>query len=328
MIISSRFIGRLAASLCVLWTIASGAVHAQTPYPSRAIRFIVPFSPGSASDILARAVGDKLAQSWGQPVIVENRPGAGGTIATGLVAKAEPDGYSLIVVSAGHVVNPAIYDNLAYDTLKDLAGVVPLANLPAVLVVPPSQGARSVKDLVNAAKARPGQFNFVSGGVGSASHVNAEKFRFSAGIAAVHVPLKGAPEMALELMAGRADFGFMPLIAALPLIKDGKLVALAVSSGKRAAVLLEVPTMAEAGEPGGQFDFWIGLLAPARTPRDIVSRLNREIGRILELPDVRERLARLGAEQMRMDPEQFDAYMAAELKTLGAVMREAGVKAQ
>ena len=303
----------------------SSAGVAQTPaaasYPIKPIRFVVPFSPGSASDILARAAGEKLSSSWGQPVTVENRPGAGGVIATGQVAKAEPDGYTLIVVSAGHVVNPLLYANLPYDTLRDLSGVIPLASLPSVLAVPPTLGVKTVRELVALAKAKPGALNYASGGIGSASHVNAEKFLAATGINAVHVPLKGAPDMVMETVGERTQFGFFPIIAALPTVRAGKLVAVAVSSGARSAVLPDVPTMAEAGVPAAEFNFWIGLLAPSATPREVVEKLNVEIGRILQLADVRERLSRLGAVPMPLTPAAFDSFMRDEYAALAGIIK-------
>lgn len=303
------------------------AVLGQAPnasaYPSRPIRFVVPFTPGSASDILARTVGERLAAAWGQPVLVENRPGAGGTIGTGLVAKAEPDGHTLAVVSAGHVVNPVLYPNLGYDTLRDFSGVIPLGSLPSVLAVPPALGVHTAAQLVALAKQKPGLLNYATGGIGSGSHVNVEKFVAATGIEAVHMPLKGAPEMVAETMTGRAHFGFHPIIAALPAIRDGRLVALAVSSPTRSAALPQVPTIAEAGYPRAEFNFWIGVLAPARTPRDIVARLNTEIGRILQLAEVYERLTRLGVELMPLLPEQFDAFMRSEHATLAPLLQDA-----
>lgn len=309
-------------------SVLASPLLAQPVYPSKAIRFVVPFSAGSASDILARSISEKLQTSLGRPILVENRPGAGGTIATGMVAKAEPDGHTLVIVSAGHVVNPSIYKTLSYDTLRDLSGVIPLASLPSVLVVPGNSAWKSVSDLTAAAKASPGRLNFVSGGVGSASHVNAEKFCHAARIKATHVPLKGAPEMAVEISANRADFGFMPLIAVLPALKEGRLKSLAVSHDKRSPVLPEVPTIAEAGEPGGLFNFWIGLLAPSKTPRPIIQKLHSEITAIIRTPELGERYARLGADVMALSPERFDALMAEELQTLGAIMQAANVKAE
>lgn len=305
---------------------ATAAIAAD--YPTKPIRMIVPFTAGSASDILARTVSIPLSAKWGQPAIIDNRPGAGGTIGTGLAAKSPPDGHTLVVVSAGHVVNPVMYSHLPYDTLRDFSAVIPLANLPSVLAVSKSSSVRSVRDLVAIAKSKPGQLNYVSGGIGSASHVNAEKFKAAAGIDVTHIPLKGAGDMLTEIIGGRAEFGFLPLIAAAPFIRDQKLTALAVSSAKRASAFPELPTIAEAGVPGAQFDFWIGLLAPAKTSRPIVQKLNAEIANVLAQPETRERLRALGAEAMPMSPDAFDAFMRREFEELGRVMRAAGVKAE
>lgn len=315
------------ATACIAALLADSTfAHAQTAaaYPSKPIRFVVPFTPGSASDILARTVGEKLAANWGQPVNVENRPGAGGVIATGQVAKAEPDGTTLIVVSAGHVVNPLLYTNLPYDTLRDLSGVIPFASLPSVLAVPLSLGVKTLPELVALAKSKPGSLNYASGGIGSASHVNAEKFLAATGINAVHVPLKGALDMVTETVGERTQFGFFPIIAALPTVKGGKLTAIAVSSAARSTVLPDVPTVAEAGVPAAEFNFWIGLLAPAKTPRDIVEKLNAEIGRILQSPEVRERLTRLGAVPMPLGPAQFDGFMRDEYAALSRIIKRTG----
>ncbi len=316
--------GLVAAALLAL---ASHAFAQEAPFPSRPLRIIVPFTPGSVTDVLGRSVSDKLAASLGQPVVVENRPGAGGTIGIAQVAKAAPDGYTLVVVSAGYAVNPVIYENLPYDSAKDLAGVIPLGNLPSVLFVSPAIGVKSVQELIALAKANPGTLNYPSAGIGSASHVNAEKFLAVTGIKAVHVPLKGAPEMITETMAGRTQFGTVGISAAQSAIRDGRLVALAVSGKKRAPNLPDVPTVAEAGVPGAEFNFWIGVLAPGQTPRPIVNRLHAEFNRALQLPDVRDRHAKLGAEPMPMSPEQFDAQMREDLATLGGLLRAAGVKA-
>jgi tripartite-type tricarboxylate transporter receptor subunit TctC len=302
------------------------AQAAPQSFPSKPVHIIVPFTPGSVTDIMARSVSERLAAGLAQPVIVENRPGAGGTIGTAVVAKAAPDGYTLAVVSAGYAVAPVIYDNLPYDSARDLAGVIPLANLPSVLFVSPALGVKSVRELVALAKAKPGALNFPSAGVGSASHVSAEKFRIATGIDVVHVPLKGAPEMVTETLAGRTQFGLVGISAVLAQVREGRLLALAVSSEQRAAALPEVPTMAEAGVPAAQFDFWIGMLAPAQTPRPIVQRIHAEVARALAEPDVRERLSKLGAEPMPMSPEAFDAYMRKQLVELGGMLRAAGVK--
>jgi tripartite-type tricarboxylate transporter receptor subunit TctC len=277
---------------------------------------------------MARPVADKLSSTLGQQVLVENRPGAGGTIGIGALAKSPPDGYTLAVISTGHVVNPVLYASLPYDTLKDFSGVAPLAGQPSVLVVSPALGVRSVKDLVALAKEKPGQLNYATAGVGSAAHISAEKFRMAAGIDALHVPLKGSPESVTETMGGRTHYTWTPLTTAVGQIRGGQLLALAVSTGKRSAALPDVPTIAEAGYPRSEFNFWVGMLAPAGTPREALNRLNAEIQKALAAPDMQERLAKLGAEPMSMSPEQFDSFLKEEYAVLGEVMRASGVKAQ
>lgn len=314
-----RFLLAAAAALLTF----SAAAQTAASYPNRPIRIVVPFTAGSATDIMARIVGEKIGTSLGQTVIVENKAGAGGTLGAAQVAKSEPDGYTLLVVSTGHVVNPALYDNLPYDTVGDFAGVIPLASLPSVLVVGGNSPIHSVRELIAAAKAKPGQLNFASAGRGSATHVNAEKFRAATGIEVTHIPFKGTPETIIEVIAGRVDFMFTPILSSIPNIRDKRLRALAVSTAKRTSILPDVPTVAEAGVPGFVFDFWIGLLAPAKTPRDVVRKLNQEVIKALALPDVKERMAKLGAESMNMTPEQFDAYIKEEFTTLGAVMKAA-----
>jgi tripartite-type tricarboxylate transporter receptor subunit TctC len=314
-------------ALAALLTFFACAAAAQS-FPSKAIRIIVPFTPGSATDTMARPVAEKLAASLGQQVLVENRPGAGGSIGIAALSKSPADGYTLAVISTGHVVNPVLYANLPYDTLRDFNGVSPLASLPSVLVVSPALGARNVLELVAMAKSRPGQLNYATAGVGSGAHISAEKFRMAAGIEAVHVPLKGSPESLTETMGGRTHFTWTPISTAVGQIRGGQLLALAVSTPRRSPAFPEVPTIAEAGFPRGEFNFWVGMLAPAGTPRDIVQRLNREIQRALQSPDMSERLAKLGAEPMSMSPEQFDSFMKEEYDVLGEVMRASGVKAQ
>lgn len=292
-------------------------------YPTKIIKIIVPFTAGSATDIMARVVGERLSASLGQAVVVENRPGAGGTLGAAQVAKSEPDGYTLLVVSTGHVVNPVLYSGIPYDTLGDFTGIIPLAALPSVLVVGAGSPFKSVRELIAAAKAKPGQLNYASAGVGSATHVNAEKFRNAAGIQVTHIPFKGTPETIVETSSGRVDFMFTPVLASISTIRDGRMRAIAVSTAKRSSALPDVPTVAEAGVPGFVFDFWIGLLAPAKTPRYIVNKLNLEVSKALAQPEVIERMAKLGAESMPMTPEQFDAYIKSEFTTLGAVMKAA-----
>ncbi len=302
--------------------LTSGLALAQA-YPSKPIKIVVPFTAGSATDIMARVVGEKLSASWGQPVVVENKPGAGGTLGSAFVAKSEPDGYTLLVVSTGHVVNPVLYPGLSYDTVNDFAGVTPLASLPNVLVVPANSPLKSVADLVAAAKAKPGVMNYASAGKGSATHVNAEKFRNVTGIDITHIPFKGTPETITETIAGRVDFMFTPVLASIPNIRANKMRALAVSTAQRSSALPDVPTVAEAGVPGFAFDFWIGLLAPAKTPREVVNKLNQEVNKALNQPDVKERMAKLGGEPMPMTPARFDAFIREENASLGAVMKNA-----
>ena len=313
----------LIAFAAVLSVAAVSAQPAGADFPNKTIKIVVPFTAGSATDIMARVVGERLSASTGQSVVVENRPGAGGTLGSAQVAKSEPDGYTLLVVSTGHVVNPTLYPGLSYDTVADFAGVSPLAALPSVLVVGVNSPFKSVKELIAAAKAKPDSLNYASAGVGSATHVNAEKFRSVAGIQVTHIPFKGTPETIVETSAGRVDFMFTPVLASIPSIRDNRMRALAVSTAKRSSALPEVPTVAEAGLPGFVFDFWIGLLAPAKTPRAVVNKLNAEIAKILEQPAVKDRMAKLGAESMPMKPEQFDAYIKEEFITLGAVMKAA-----
>ena len=317
----------LKSALAALLVAASPWALAQT-YPSKTIHIIVPFAAGSATDVAARLIGERLNAAWGQPVIVENKPGAGGTIGIAQTAKADPDGYTLVVVSTGHVVNDVLYKDLPYDVLGDLAGVAPLVNLPSVLIVPPSLGVKNVKELVARAKAKPGDFNYGTAGVGSAAHINTEKFNKAAGITAVHVPLKGTPPILSETMGGRLQYAWVPIIASLGPIKDGKLQALAVSTATRNSTLPDVPTIAEAGYPGGQFDFWVGLLAPSRTPKDVVAKINAEVNKALASPEMKDRLAKLGGEPMKMSPEQYDAFMRKEHDVLGQLMRDAGAKPQ
>ena len=233
-------------------------------YPNKPVRIVVPFTAGSATDILARTVGQKLSELWGQQVIVDNRAGAGGTIGAGLVAKSAPDGLTLMVHSAAQAVNPFIYPSLPYDTLKDFVQVVPLAGQPNVLVTSPASGYKTLADLIADAKKRPGGLNFGSAGIGSGTHINGEKFKLAAGIDVAHIPYKGTPEALTDTMAGRIGFFFSPISAALPHVRDGKLVALAVSSGKRASTLPNVPTIAESGLPGFDYNLWVGRLRAGR----------------------------------------------------------------
>lgn len=304
-----------------------GAASAQ-PYPSRSIRIIVPFTPGSATDVMARIVSERLNAAWGQPVIVENRPGAGGTIGIRETARAEPDGYTFVVVSSGHAVNHVLYKDLQYDTLKDFASVAMLGSLPSVLIVPPALGVNSVKELVAMLKAKPGAYNYATAGIGSGAHVSMEKFNVAAGVKALHVPLKGTPAMLSETMAGRVQYAWVPAVSSMGLVKDGKVKPLAVSTPRRIAALPEVPTIAEAGLPEGESTFWVAMLAPAKTPGNIVARVNAEVNRALGSREMADRLATLGTEAMPMTPAEADAFIRREYDVLGKVMLDAGATAQ
>jgi tripartite-type tricarboxylate transporter receptor subunit TctC len=305
----------------------STLVAAQS-YPNKAIRIIVPFTPGSATDVMARIVGERLNAAWGQAVVVENKPGAGGTIGIRDTARADPDGYTLVLVSSGHAVNHVLYKDLGYDTLKDLSSVAMLGSLPSVLIVPPTSPANSVKELIAMLKAKPGQYNYATAGVGSGAHVSTEKFNVAAGVKAVHVPLKGTPPILTETMAGRVEYAMVPAVSGMGPVRDGKVKPLAVTTSKRVAALPNVPTMGEAGLPEGESTFWLALLAPAKTPPEIVAKVNAEVNRALNAPDVVERLAKLGTEPMSMSPAEADAFIRREYNELGAVMRAAGLTPQ
>src|SRR5476651_889207 len=318
---------RLLIAAVGLALAATNTAHAQT-WPQKPVHIIVAFTPGSATDIMARAVSNELSERLGQPVIIENRPGAGGTIAAAQVAKATPDGYTLLVNSPGHTVNPWIYEKLPYDTAKDLMGVTVLARQPNVLVVSPDKGWKTVADLVNQAKAQPGKMSFASAGVGSATHMNGEKFKVAAKIDVLHVPYKGTPEALNDVMGGRVDYFFSPVVSALSIVNDKRLQALAVGSPARASVLPDVPTPEEAGYKGSAYNYWAGLLAPAGTPPQIIERLNKELVAALALPEVKERLAKIGADPAPTTPAEFDALVVRELAENGALVKAAGIKAQ
>jgi tripartite-type tricarboxylate transporter receptor subunit TctC len=315
---------QLAVAVLAFWTtLAFGQA-----FPNKPVKIVVPFTAGSATDILARTFGQKLSELWGQPVIVENRPGAGGTIGAALVAKSPADGYTLLVHSAAQAVNASIYPALPYDTTKDFVEVATLGGQPNVLVVAPSTGYKTVADLIAAAKKSPGTLNFGSAGTGSGTHINGEKFKLAAGIDVVHIPYKGTPEAITDTMTGRVTYFFSPISAALPNIREGKLVALGVSTAKRSSALPNVPTIAESGLPGFDYNLWVGMFAPAGTPADVVDRINADVAKVLQTPDARERLAALGAEAMVMSPAEFRKLMRDEIEDSAKVVKAAGIKVQ
>lgn len=298
---------------------------AQSGYPNKPIRVIVPFAAGSTTDIIARAISDKLSAALGQQLVVDNRAGASGTIGQAAVAQAEPDGYTILVHSSSHTVSPHTFAKLPFDTLTAFAGVTPISSTPNALVISPAKNIKTLQELVATAKAKPGTLNFASAGQGSATHLNAEKFRLAAGIQATNIPFKGSAEAVNEVIAGRVDYYFSPIAPVIGHIKGGQLLALAVGSSRRASALPDVPTTAEAGVPGSEFNFWIGMMVPAKTPREIVNRLNAEVQKALALPEVKERFVQLGADAWTMSPEQFDSYIKAEIASNAALVKAAGL---
>jgi len=298
---------------------------AQDGYPAKPIRVIVPFAAGSTTDIIARAITDKMGQSMGQTLVVDNRGGASGTIGQQAVATAAPDGYTIMIHSSSHTVSPSTFARLPFDTLADFAAVTPISTTPNVLVISPGKGIKSVQELVAKAKAEPGKLNFASAGQGSATHLNAEKFKMAAKIDATNIPFKGSGEAVSEVLAGRVDYYFSPIAPVIGQIREGQLLALAVGSPRRAAALPDVPTTAEAGVPGSEFNFWIGMMAPAKTPRAIVDRLHGEVVKALATPEVKERFLKLGADAWTLKPEAFDAYIKDEIKSNAALVKAAGL---
>lgn len=301
---------------------------AQPAYPGQPIKLLVPFTAGSGTDVIARTVGHEMAKSLGQPIVVDNKPGAGGTLGASQVATATADGYTVLIHSAAHVANAALYPQLKYDTLADFIPVAMLAALPNVLVTAPGSGFSTVAELVKKTKASPGRYTYASAGNGSATHINAEKFRWAAGFDAVHIPFKGTPEALNEVMAGRVDWFFAPQVSALPLIKAGKLVALAVGTPQRSRALPQVPTTTETGFPGSDYTFWVGMFVPAKTSADIVSRLHAETSRALRSKEVIERLQVLGAEGATLSQQEFAALTKAEARSVAEMIKKVGIRVE
>jgi tripartite-type tricarboxylate transporter receptor subunit TctC len=307
--------------------LAAFDVSAQA-WPAKPIRAVVPVGAGSSTDIVHRLVLEQLSLQLGQPVVVENRAGAGATIGSAAVAKAPPDGYTLLAHGSAHTIAPALYKNLGYDPVRDFAAVAPIGISPSALVVSPAKGLRTAADLVAAAKARPNALNFSSVGIGSATHLSAERFVSSAGMQAVHIPFKGGAEAMTEVIAGRADFFFGPVALVLPHIREGRLTALAVNAEKRSPALPDVPTLREAGFRDADYPIWFALFAPARTPHEIVERLNRETLKALQTPKLRDKLAALGVDPMPMSPADFAAHIEREVALNASLAQQAGLKAE
>ena len=306
---------------------SAAAGHAQN-YPNRNITAIIPFAAGNANDITARIVFEQLSKQLGQAIVIEGRPGAGGTIGVGQAARAAPDGYTILFHSATFSASYVTHKTLPYDTFNDFTAVAPVGISPSVLVAAPSKGYRTADDLIKAAKAKPGALNFASAGIGAASHLAAEKFIAAAGIKAQHIPFKGPVEALAEVMAGRIDFYFLPIAGALPQVKEGTVRALAVSSDKRIASLPDVPTTAEVGLPAAAYAFWNGVFMPAKTPREIVDKLHMETAKAVADPAVRERMAKMGIEPLVMSQPEFQNYFRADVVDTAKLAEIAGIEKQ
>ncbi|HVF65082.1 MAG TPA: tripartite tricarboxylate transporter substrate binding protein [Casimicrobiaceae bacterium] len=315
----------LAAISAFALSLSMVDVAGQT-WPTKPLRAIVPVGAGSSTDIVHRLVLEQLSAQLGQPIVVENRVGAGGTIGSAIVSKSEPDGYTILAHGSAHTIAPALYRTLPYHPARDFVAVVPVGILPSVLVVSPAKGVNSAAELVAAAKARPGALNFSSVGIGSATHLSAERFVSSAGIQVVHIPFKGGAEAMLEVIAGRVDFFFGPVALVLPHIREGKLRALAVNGSIRSTVLPDVPTLREAGIREAEYPIWFALFVPDKTASDIVNRLNRETLNALQAPKLREKLAGLGVDPMVMSPQEFAVHVEREIALNATLVQQAGLQ--
>jgi len=300
-----------------------GAAFAQA-WPTRPIRAMIPFAAGSSLDIVGRIAMDPLSAQLGQPIVIENRGGAGGTIGTALVAKSDPDGYSILIQASAHSAAPAAYSNIGYDVANDFIAVIPFGTLPNVTVVSPASGIKTLKQLVE--KAKSSTITYASAGTGSATHWAAERIRVAGGFQGTHVPFRGGPDALTEVMTGRVDFTSMGMSSALPLIKDGKLVPLAVSTTKRSSALPDVPTTIEAGLPDSDYTYWMGLFVPAKTPEAIVTRLRSETEKALKNPNVVEKFSQQGIEPMPMSTADFNALIRKEIQSNIALVKAAGLK--
>jgi tripartite-type tricarboxylate transporter receptor subunit TctC len=314
----------IAAAAALL---AAPALLAQT-YPTKPIRLVVPFPPGAASDFLARVVGQRMTEAYGQQVVVENRPGAGGLIGSQIIAKANPDGYTLGLVGQPHLTNVLLRDKPPYDVFRDFAAVSLVAAIPNAIVVGNGVPATNLKELISLVRAKPGAYNFGSAGVGSSSHLAAELFVAAAGVRAAHVPFKSLADVFSEMLAGRIHFYVFPLSAAMPMLKDGRLKAVAVATPKRAYALPDVPTTAESGLPEYQSESWFGFVTQAGTPRRIISKLNGDVVKIVSQPEVREQFLRGGSEPASGTPEQFQQLQQSEYERIGKLVKNLGIRVQ
>ena len=310
-----------ALALCAVQALAQS-------YPTKPVRLVISFTPGSSTDIIGRAVAAKLQEMWGQPVVAENRPGAGGTVGSEFVVRADPDGYTLLANSSAHAANPGIYKDMRYDTLRDFTNLALLGGGPNVLIASPDSGWKGVKDFVDAAKKNPGKLNFASAGIGSGTHFNLEKLKLAAGIDVVHVPYKGTPEAIGDTIANRVCCYWAPLNAALPHVNGGKAVALAVSSAQRSPLLPNVPSVAEQGYAGFDYTLWVGLWGPAKMPADVAAKINKDVNAALASPDLRDRLTKLGTVPGNLTIPQFTDFVRKEIEETNKILQAAGIKPQ
>jgi len=305
----------------------AACVQAQT-YPTKPIRVIVPFTAGSGSDLLARLVGGKLQEAWGQQLVIDNRPGAGSTVGTAIVATAQPDGHTLLVTSSGFAGSASIYPKLPYDPFKDFAGITQLISNPLVMVVSPSLGIKTAKEMIALARQKPRQITYASTGIGSGVHYGTELLRLAAKFDAVHVPYKGVPEALTDTMTGRVHFYMSPILTVVQLTREGRILSLMVTSAERAPLLPDVPTPAEAGVPGFGYDGWYGMLAPGKTPRPVIERISKEMARVLDQPDVKEKILAMGGTARWTTPAAFDQMIRTEIETRTKVFKAAGAKVE
>ena len=316
----------IAAAAAVSALVCAGSVFAQNaqPFPTRPVRIVVGFSPGSATDITARLIAPKLAEIWRQPVVIENRSGAGSTLASAMVAQASPDGHTLMVVSTSFAITAVIQKDLPYNALKDFRGVAQIGSSTGALMVAPSLGVKSVKELIGLAKEQPGKIRYASAGAGSGIHMSTERFNMVAGIKTVHVAFKGQPEMIVEMVTGRVHFGFPGLGSAMPFIKDGRLLALAVNTPKRSPQLPDVPAMAEI-LPDYERDAAHALMAPSRTPDAVVHKIARDVARVVDMPDVKERMYAISFDPAPTTPEEYDKIVRRQLEIFTSIAKTAGL---
>lgn len=316
---------RLAAAALACAAFGPGLAAAQDKFPSRTVRIVVPFVAGSQVDLVARDIGRRLQEMWGQPIIVDNRPGAGGTVGSRTVAMADPDGHTLLLTSASHAINPTLYKKLPYDTLKDFRGVTLATSVPNVLVVAPSLGVKSVPELLQLVRAKPGALNFASAGVGSGTHFNGEMFKAMAKLDIVHVPYKGTGDALVDTAAGRSALYWSPLGLTLPFIKDNKLIPLAVSTARRAPAMPDVPVVSDF-VPGAIYDHWYGMVAPGKTPQAVIDRISADVGTVLRMPELVKTFADQGVTASPMSPAEFDRFVESEIGRLAGVVKSAGIQ--